>query len=190
MYSVIYADPPWDYEGRIQHDGTNTGSAINHYPTLKIEKIKEMNVPALCEKNALLFLWTSSPHLDQSLELMKAWGFTYKTIAFVWDKQRIIPGYYTLSQVEICLVGKRGKIPTPRGTRNEKQFLTELRGEHSAKPTEIRERIARMFPTQKKLEMFARQKTPGWDVFGNQVEDSIAIPPRPLPAQADLDFIV
>ena len=175
-FSIVYADPPWDYDGRIQHNGVNTtGSASCHYDTMKIQQIKELDVSAKCEKDALLFLWTSSPHLDQAMELIKAWGFTYKTIAFVWDKQRVVPGYYTLSQCEICLVGKRGKIPTPRGTRNEKQFLSELRGEHSAKPTEIRERISRMFPTQKKLEMFARTAPDGWSIWGNELPNSVEL---------------
>jgi N6-adenosine-specific RNA methylase IME4 len=101
---------------------------------------------------------------------MKAWGFDYKTIAFVWDKQKTNPGYYTLSQVEICLVGKKGKFPTPRGSRKERQFLSEMRGVHSKKPDEIRQRITKMFPTQKKLELFARQTSDGWDVWGNEVD--------------------
>jgi N6-adenosine-specific RNA methylase IME4 len=132
-----------------------------------------MKVKDICNPDCLLFLWTSSPHLPQAIELMESWGFKYMTIAFVWDKQKLNPGYYTMSQIEICLVGKRGKIPTPRGTRNERQFLSEMRTAHSKKPDEIRERIHKMFPTQKKLEMFARQPSPNFDVFGNQVENSI-----------------
>jgi N6-adenosine-specific RNA methylase IME4 len=106
---------------------------------------------------------------------MKAWGFAYKTIAFVWDKQKVNPGYYTMSQCEICLVGKKGTIPAPRGTRNERQFLSEMRGRHSTKPDEIRKRIERMFPTQKKIELFARETVEGWDAWGNEVETSISL---------------
>jgi N6-adenosine-specific RNA methylase IME4 len=106
---------------------------------------------------------------------MEAWGFEYKTIAFVWDKQKVNPGYYTMSQVEICLVGKKGKIPSPRGIRNERQFLSEMRRKHSQKPDDIRLRIERMFPTQRKLEMFARDTKEGWDRWGNEVESSITI---------------
>jgi len=176
MYSVIYADPPWDYAGQTQHSTVaSTKSALDHYNTMTLSELKQMGVQDICEKDCLLFLWTSSPHLKQAIELIEAWGFRYMTIAFVWEKQKTNPGYYTMSQCEICLVGKRGKIPTPRGSRKERQFLSELRRAHSQKPDEIRERIHRMFPTQKKLEMFARQKSPGFDVFGNQVEGSITI---------------
>lgn len=176
MYQVIYADPPWNYGGHTQHtDGAfkEGMSAIDHYNTMTLNDLKNLNVKSICDNDCLLFLWTSSPHLEQAIDLMKSWGFKYMTIAFVWDKQKTNPGYYTLSQIEICIVGKKGKIPTPRGSRKERQFLSEMRTTHSTKPEEIRRRINRMFPTQKKLELFARQKTEGWDVFGNQVEGSI-----------------
>lgn len=178
MYSVFYADPPWDYAGRTQHtdgDFKEGKSAKDHYPTMTLGDLKALKIKEVCEKDAILFLWTSSPHLEQAIDLMKSWGFEYKTIGFVWDKQKTNPGYYTLSQVEICLVGKRGRFPTPRGSRKEKQFLSELRGAHSKKPDEIRRRIEKMFPTQKKLELFARQKTEGWDVFGNEVESQVKL---------------
>jgi N6-adenosine-specific RNA methylase IME4 len=176
MYSIIYADPPWDYDGRIQHNGVETtGSALYHYPTMTIDALKQMKVKEVTEKDCLLFMWTSSPHLPQAIDLIEAWGFKYMTIAFIWDKQKVNPGYYTMSQCEICLVGKRGKIPTPRGTRNERQFLSEMRTIHSKKPDEIRNRIHRMFPTQKKLEMFARETSEHFDVFGNQVADTIIL---------------
>jgi N6-adenosine-specific RNA methylase IME4 len=170
-YSVLYADPPWSYAGHTQHNGvTSVKSAEDHYNTMTLEELKQLKIQEKTEKDCVLFLWTSSPHLEQALELMKAWGFDYKTIAFVWDKQKTNPGYYTLSQVEICLVGKKGKFPTPRGSRKERQFLSEMRGVHSKKPDEIRQRISRMFPTQKKLELFARQTSDGWDVWGNEVD--------------------
>ena len=174
-FSVIYCDPAWDYDGRIQHNGIETtGSALYHYPTMKVEDIKALNVSSICEKDALCFMWTSSPHLVQALEVMKAWGFEYKTIAFVWDKQKVNPGYYTMSQVEICLVGKRGKI-TVRGSRNERQFLSEKRRAHSQKPDEVRNRITRMFPDVRRIELFARVASPGWSIWGNEVESDITL---------------
>jgi N6-adenosine-specific RNA methylase IME4 len=176
-YEVLYADPPWDYAGRTQQNGTSeTGGAVTHYPTMSLEQLKALRVPDICAKNAALFLWTSSPHLPQAIALMEAWGFTYKTVAFCWDKQKINPGYYTMSQVELVLVGTKGLIPKPRGSRNERQFFSEKRTVHSKKPDEIRKRIFNMFPTQKKIELFARQASDGWDVFGNQVEGSIQLP--------------
>jgi N6-adenosine-specific RNA methylase IME4 len=176
MYEVLYADPCWDYDGREQHNTKTANKSVkHHYDTLTTETLKTLTVESITAPNAVLFLWTSSPHLDQAIDLMKAWGFAYKTIAFVWDKQKVNPGYYTMSQCEVCLVGKKGTIPTPRGTRNERQFLSQMRGRHSAKPDEIRKRIERMFPTQKKLELFAREKVEGWDAWGNEVESSISL---------------
>ena len=179
-YQVIYADPPWDYGGKKQHtDKKAVKSADGHYNTMKLKELKKMDIQSICHTNALLFLWTSSPHLEQAIELMKAWGFEYKTIAFVWYKQKTNPSFYTMSSCEICIVGKRGVFPTPRGSRNEKQFLSEMRQKHSQKPEEIRSRIERMFPAQKKIELFAREKKEGWDVYGNEVPDSIEIPQKP-----------
>jgi len=178
MFSVIYADPPWDYAGRTQHtDGEfkEGMSAKDHYPTMSLDKLKALKVADICEKDSVLFLWTSSPHLPQALEVMKSWGFEYKTVAFVWDKHKTNPGYYTLSQCELCLVGKRGKFPQPRGSRSERQFLSEMRRAHSQKPDEIRNRITRMFPTQKKVELFARTVPDGWSVWGNQVESTALV---------------
>lgn len=169
-YEIIYADPPWDYAGQTQHGGKgnpDSGGAIAHYPTMTVKQmIDTIQVPAA--ENSLLFMWTSSPHLDQAIDLGKGWGFKFATVAFVWDKQRVNPGFYTMSQCELCLVFKRGKIPTPRGARNIRQLVSELRREHSRKPDEVRTRIEQMFPTQTKLEMFARTTSPGWAVWGNE----------------------
>ena len=88
-YSILYADPPWDYNGKTQHtDGEfkEGMSAKDHYPTMKLEALKALPIQRITEPNALLFLWTSSPHLPQAIALMEAWGFQYKTIAFIWDK--------------------------------------------------------------------------------------------------------
>ena len=173
-YQIIYCDPPWDYKGQTQHNGKGgkeTGGALKHYPTMKLSEMKEMKewIQSLCDDDCLLFMWTSSPHLDQAIELMKSWGFKWSTIGFVWDKQMVNPSFYTLSQVEICLLGKRGRIPKPRGARNIRQFVSEKHRKHSKKPHEVRKRIEQMFPTQKKIELFAREKHDGWDSWGNEV---------------------
>lgn len=172
QYEIVYADPPWDYKGQKQHNGKggiDTGGAIEHYPTMTVaEMIDQIEIPAA--DNSLLFMWTSSPHLDQAIELGKGWGFKYSTVAFVWDKQAVNPGFYTMSQTELCLVFKRGKIPENRGARNIRQLVSEKRREHSRKPDEVRKRIEEMFPNHSKLEMFARTSPDGWDTFGNQVD--------------------
>jgi N6-adenosine-specific RNA methylase IME4 len=177
-FEILYADPPWDYKGQTQHGGkgvSDTGGAEKHYPTMTLSQLMDLDVPSITADNALLFLWSSSPHLDQAIVLLKAWRFSWATVGFVWDKQRVNPGFYTMSQCELCLIGKRGKIPTPRGARNVRQFVSVLRGEHSEKPAEVRERIEAMFPTQTKIELFARTRTPGWEVFGNEVEGGIKL---------------
>ena len=182
-FSIIYADPPWDYKGQLQHTGAgggDSGGATRHYPTVPLARLCELPVHQIAADNCLLFMWSSSPHLDQAIDLGKSWGFAWATVAFVWHKQRTNPGFYTMSQCELCLAFKRGKIPTPRGSRKERQFVgadgsaanpdgfvSELRGKHSAKPEEVRRRIDKMFPDQDKIEMFARRRDiPGWSAWG------------------------
>jgi len=178
-YEIIYADPAWQYKTKESLAKTSilNGELNSHYGTMTIAELGGLPLGSISDKNSMLFMWVVSPMLDDGIELMKKWGFKYSTIAFIWHKQRANPGHYTMSECEICLVGRRGKIPTPRGARNVRQFLSEMRGKHSAKPTEIRNRIELMFPTQTKLEMFARQSVEGWDAWGNEVENSIDISP-------------
>ena len=169
-YSIIYADPPYDYKGGKQHNTTTSNkSAINHYPTMKLDEMKKLNIKDITEDDCLLYMWSTSPHLDQAIELGTSWGFKYITIAFVWDKQKVNPSFYTMSQVEICLLFKKGRIPQPRGKRNDRQFISSCREGHSKKPDEIRDRIVEMFPSQSKIELFARQEYTGWDNFGNEI---------------------
>ena len=178
-YDIIYADPPWDYKGQLQHTnpgGGTTGGAVAHYQTITAKEMGAWRVGEhLGATDCLLFMWTSSPHLDQAIELGRAWGFKYTTVAFVWNKMRVNPGYYTMSQCELCLVFKRGRIPRPRGARNVRQLVSEERTTHSKKPAEVRKRIERMFPTQRKIELFAREKVEGWDVWGNEVDSDISM---------------
>ncbi|MFV0520443.1 MAG: MT-A70 family methyltransferase [Lachnospirales bacterium] len=190
-YDIIYADPPWDYGGKMQFDKSsikseNEGfkknifisSATFKYPTLKLKELKLLDVNSIANDDALLFMWTTGPHLANAIELGSAWGFEYKTIAFVWDKMIHNPGQYTLSQTEMCLVFKKGRIPKPRGARNIRQFLQFPRGKHSQKPIKIIDNITKMFPKQKKIELFARNNYNGWDNWGLEIPDSkIDIPP-------------
>ena len=138
---------------------------------MTLDDLKTLNVSSISAQDSLLFMWTTNPHLDQAIDLGKAWGFAWATVAFVWDKVRVNPGFYTMSQCELCLVFKRGKIPAPRGARNIRQMVVSKRGRHSEKPEEVRTRIEEMFPLQLKLELFARVNPPGWDVWGNEVEN-------------------
>ncbi len=172
-FAIVYADPPWDYKGQLQHAGPgsgDSGGAIRHYDTVTLDDLKQLDVAGIAADDALLFMWATSPHLDQAIELGVAWGFSWATVAFVWDKQRVNPGFYTMSQCELCLVFKRGRIPAPRGARNVRQLVSERRSTHSRKPAEVRRRIELMFPDQRKVELFARDaRLPGWTVWGEGV---------------------
>lgn len=183
-YSVIYADPPWDYGGKMQYDKSsiktiNTGfeknvfiSAANFkYPTVKLNDLKMLDVQSITEDNCILFMWTTGPQMSNSIELGEAWGFEYKTVAFVWDKQVHNPGRYTLSQTEFVLAFKKGKFPTPRGARNVRQLVSVHRGEHSEKPEIVIDGITKMFPEQNKIELFARKNYFGWDNWGLEIPD-------------------
>ncbi len=169
QFQIIYADPPWDYKGQLQHNGaggSDTGGAIRHYPTVTLDTLKYLEVASIAAKDCLLFLWATNPHLDQAIDLGKIWGFKWATVAFVWDKKRSNPGHYTLSRCELCLVFKRGRIPRPRGARNIQQLISIQRGRHSEKPPEVRERINKMFPDQNKIELFAREAVQNWYSWG------------------------
>jgi N6-adenosine-specific RNA methylase IME4 len=187
-FQIIYADPPWDYGGKLQFDRSSASaekidlarnifisSASFKYPTLKLPELKKLDLDSITESDSLLFMWATNPHLDQALELGKAWGFEYKTVGFVWNKMVHNPGKYTMSYCELCLIFKKGRIPSPRGARNIKQLVEAPRGRHSEKPSEVRNNIDKMFPSQKKIELFARAQNPGWRSWGlDSFEHSIA----------------
>ena len=178
-FDIIYADPPWHYNGKLQFDKSSKSkekidlkknifisTASFKYPTLKLDELKKLDLNKISKENSILFMWATNPHLEQSIELGNAWGFEYKTVAFVWNKMVHNPGQYNLSYCELCLLFKKGKIPTPRGARNIKQLVEIKRTSHSSKPDKIRENINLMFPTQKKIELFARTKNKNWKSWG------------------------
>jgi N6-adenosine-specific RNA methylase IME4 len=178
-FDIIYADPPWHYNGKLQFDKSSKSkeninfkkkifisSSSFKYPTLKTSELMKLPVIEIAKDDCLLFMWSSNPHLSQAIDLGKTWGFEYKTVAFVWNKMVHNPGQYTLSYCELCLLFKRGKIPRPRGARNIKQLINSPRGKHSEKPLEVTQGIEKMFPTQERIELFARRKTEGWSVWG------------------------
>jgi N6-adenosine-specific RNA methylase IME4 len=179
-YDIIYADPPWQFRGYTQKGDKSpyNSSADSYYPTMSLDLLKRFDVPSIAKKDSLLFLWATSPHLPEAIELMATWKFPFMTVGFVWDKKATNPGYYTLSQCELCLIGKRGRIPQPRGARNVRQFISERRTTHSTKPDEVRHRIEEMFPSQDKVELFARKRSTGWDVWGNEVSSDLVIGER------------
>lgn len=181
-HSIIYADPPWDYGGKLQFDKSSTSkdkldpnkkifisSASFKYPTLKTKDLMRLRIADIADDDCILFMWSTNPHLAQAIELGAAWGFEYKTVAFVWNKMVHNPGQYTLSNCELCLLFKRGKIPRPRGARNVQQLISSPRRKHSVKPDEVRDAIVKMFPEQSKIELFARRESEGWSEWGLDV---------------------
>jgi len=168
-YQIIYADPPWRYN--FSRD--NHRKIENHYTTMTLEEIKNLKIPS--DKNAVLYLWATAPKLQEALDVMKAWGFKYKTQA-IWDKELIGMGYWFRGQHEIILVGTKGKFSPPPTDCREPSVYQERRTLHSKKPDYYRNLITKAFPTKTKIELFAREKVDGWDSWGNEVESDIELP--------------
>lgn len=161
-YNVILADPPWRYE----FVSRNTNAIENHYPTMSLDEIMELEIPAAGE--AILFLWTTAPKLEEGLDVLRAWGFRYRSCA-VWDKQKKGLGYWFRIRHEILLVGIRGDFPPPANETRFDSVFAVPKGEHSAKPAIVHEMIEAMYPKARRLELFARAERPGWEVWGNAV---------------------
>lgn len=166
-YPVIYADPPWRYEN--PPIGASNRSIENHYPTMTLEEICNMPVSELATDDAILYLWATAPKLQECFEVVKAWGFEYRT-NLVWDKEKIGMGYHARNQHEILLVCKRGQIPPPEAGTQPSSVYREARGKHSAKPHFYYEMIEAAYPQLPKIELFCRSPRKGWSVWGNQSE--------------------
>lgn len=171
-YQTIYADPPWNEQG----GGKIKRGADRHYPLMKTEEIVNLPIQAYIDDNAHLYLWVTNSFLEDGLKVMKAWGFKYKT-TITWVKDRFGLGQYFRGQTEHCLFGVRGMVPykTLEGKRQQGvTFVQAPRTKHSSKPKEMREMIEKVSGGNR-LELFAREKTDGWDVWGNEVEPDITL---------------
>ena len=147
---------------------------------MSIDELCALPVKRLAEKDCLLFLWATFPQLPEALRLIQAWGFTFKTVAFVWLKRnRKSPtwfyglGYWTRGNAEICLLAKRGK--PKRLSAGVHQFIISPVEEHSKKPDVTRDKIVELAGDLSRVELFARQKMPGWDVWGNEVTSDLTL---------------
>jgi N6-adenosine-specific RNA methylase IME4 len=164
-YGVILADPPWTFS-TYSDLGQDRGPAM-HYPTMAPDAIKAIDVAAISAPDCVLFLWAVQSALPQALEVIAAWGFTYKTGA-VWVKDKIGMGYWFRSRHEPLLIATRGDVPAPAmGTQAESVVVAPAR-EHSRKPDIVYELVERYFPNLPKIELFARASLPGWDCWGNE----------------------
>lgn len=165
-FGVIYADPPWRFEPYSRDTGMDR-AADNHYPTMTVEDIAALKVPAA--DDCVLFLWATAPMIREALVVMANWGFDYKS-QIIWAKDRIGTGYWARSKHEILLIGVRGDIPAPQpGTQPESVIHAPV-GAHSAKPAVFAELIERLFPTLPKIELFAREARRGWTGWGAEAD--------------------
>ena len=175
-YKIIYADPPWSYNDKM----IGHGGAEGIYRTQEKGWISDLlRGGALADKDCTLFLWAVSPQLPEAIEVMKAWGFKYTTVAFCWSKHHKSGkkvknlGRWTMGNIELCLLGRKGK--PRRIVKNIRQLVEAERTIHSKKPDEVRKRIVELMGDLPRIELFAREKPEGWDVWGNEVESDIKL---------------
>ena len=160
-FSVIYADPPWQYDFAVSANR----EIENQYPTMEIEAIKAINVCGFCHTDAVLYLWATAPKLRESLSVMEAWDFEYKT-NMVWVKDKIGMGYWARSQHELLLIGTRGNFPPPPKEKRVSSIIEAPRTKHSEKPVQFAELLGTLYPDMAKIELFSRKTREGWTVWG------------------------
>lgn len=162
-YNVVYADPPWRYE----HVKTENRAIENQYPTMALKDICNLPVSELCADDVVLFMWATSPKLEEAMQVVKAWGFTYRTCA-VWVKDKIGMGYYFRQKHELLLVATRGNLPVPEPGDRLSSVIEAPRGRHSEKPDTFYEIIEQLYPNYPKIELFSRNVRTGWQGWGNE----------------------
>ena len=178
-FGALLADPPWRFETWGSQENAAT-DVERHYSTMSIDEIAALPIGNLAAESCVLFIWICWPTMDRALEVIQAWGFTYKTCAFAWIKAdmstvdmfpddhpvKIGTGYWTRANSEVCLLATRGK--PKRLNADVRQGIIAPRREHSRKPDGVHQRIERLV-TGPYLELFARQQRPGWTTWGNEV---------------------
>ena len=173
-YKIIYADPPWRFEAWSSKGKEK--SADKHYETMSFEDIKNLKIEELAERDCILFLWAIYPMLPHALEVIKEWGFTYKTVAFTWVKKRnnekfhVGLGYWTRGNPELCLLATKGK-PKRISKKVRNLTITKLK-KHSEKPPIIRQKIVELVGDLPRIELFSRNNIEGWDCWGNEIPNT------------------
>jgi N6-adenosine-specific RNA methylase IME4 len=170
-YQIIYADPPWKYNDKLP---SGHGGAEEHYKCMTMSDIKKLPVRKISDDNCILFLWITFPMLQEGLDTIRSWGFNYKTSGFVWVKKNKSDcgfffglGRWTRGNTEVCLLATKGK--PKRANKSTSQLIFDPLTKHSKKPAIIRDRIVELTGDLPRIELFARQKTEGWDVWGNEI---------------------
>ncbi len=173
-YNIIYADPPWTFGSKAYQDsGREFDKLETHYSTMSITDIMNLEIPS--HNNCACFMWTTDAHLKEAIEVIEAWGFKYKTIAFIWVKKyesgSLVYNFapWTLKSCEICILGMKGTMGKYKKVNNVKQLVEAVRTKHSKKPNEVRNRIEKLFGDLPRIELFARDKADGWDSWGNEI---------------------
>ncbi len=165
-FDVILADPPWPYDfAESERIGPDW-----HYPTMELEEILDLSIPAA--DDAVLYLWATAPKMREAMNVVDAWGFTYRTHA-VWDKMRSGVGYWFLGRHEPLLVATRGEFSPPEPGQRMESVMQEAKTAHSRKPAIVYDHLERCYPNppHRRLEMFARREREGWTVWGNEVDE-------------------
>ena len=177
-YDVILADPPWHF--CVYNEEKSDRHASHKYDLMKVDQICALPVKDLAAENCVLFMWATWTNLFQAFQVMEAWGFTYRTLAWDWVKAKkngfgfhFGMGYYTRSNTEPCLLAVKGTMKV--SVHDISALIYAPVRQHSRKPDEQYVKIDKLYPGTTRLELFARRRTPGWDVFGNQVEGSIKL---------------
>jgi len=178
-YNIIYADPPWSFSSKElqKYGGVRFTSMDKHYQTQSKTWIKDLPVKNITHQDCALFLWSTDAHIEDAIQTMRSWGFKYVTVAFVWEKLTSTGktvanlGAWTMKNYELCLFGTKGGMLKHKQVNNIYQKVAAERTKHSKKPNEVRKRIEDLFGDLPRIELFAREKTDGWDVWGNEIVD-------------------
>ena len=161
LYEIIVVDPPWPYGGGYDAEGRRVSSP---YPEMSLEEIKNIELPS--SEDCVLWLWTTHKFLPEAFDILDTWDFEYKA-ALVWDKQKMGMGSWLRMQCEFCLLGIKGK---PKwNLSNERDFISEARGEHSRKPNRFYEMVEKLC-IGRKLDFFSRELRKNWDSYGIEVD--------------------
>lgn len=182
-YKIIYADPPWSFSSKElqKYGGVRFTPLSKHYPVQSKDWIKELPVGGIADSDCALFLWSTDAHIKEAIETMEAWGFKYVTVAFVWEKLTKTGktvanlGAWTMKNTELCLFGTKGSMLKHKKANNIYQLVKAERTTHSKKPDMVRKNIEKLFNGLPKIELFAREKVDGWDVWGNEVKSDVVL---------------
>lgn len=177
-YQIIYADPPWKYkQGKSMGTGFQ-GAADAHYSCMDYLDICKLAVNNIADDRCILFMWVTFPFLKEGLTVIESWGFEYKTLGFIWVKINPIQltplfgvGYYAKSNTEPCLMATKGDAHKLVISNSVSSVIVAPKTKHSQKPPDAKDRIIKLCGDLPRIELFARQKTEGWDVWGNEVCD-------------------